>query len=196
MTVMALLRSPCGDGRLEPGHQLGPHPYAIDHRDACVLGLLLDRSKGSARSPIPYVHRGPGARPQPCGAPDSHAAPGCPPPRPIADPAPFRPARTAGSPLTAVRSPARRTSACLCRSPAWRWRTGLPRPGRVGLRQPKQPAASCVFPGSYSASARIGAHHGMYHHLRLTTVRQRGRGQRVTVRQPPQPCAGGSISRP
>ena len=57
--------------------------------------------QGSARSPIPYVHRGPGAGRQPCGAPASHAAPGRPPPRPIADLVPFRPARTAGSPLTA-----------------------------------------------------------------------------------------------
>jgi hypothetical protein len=65
----------------------------------------------------------------------------------------------------------------LCRSPAWRWRTGLARSSRVGLRQPKQSAASCVFPGSYSAGARIGVYDGMCHPLRLTTVRQRERGR-------------------
>jgi hypothetical protein len=67
---------------------------------------------------------------------------------------------------------------------------------RVGLRQPKQPTASCVFPGSCSADARIGVYHGTRHHLRLTTVRQRGRGERVTVRQPSEPRARGAILRP
>lgn len=64
MTVVGPTSKSCGDGRLETGRQLGPHPSAVVHLDACALAPLPDRSKvqPAHRCPAPIPARAACAR--------------------------------------------------------------------------------------------------------------------------------------
>jgi len=135
--VVAVLWSLCGDGRLEPGHQLSPRPSAVVHLDALRPGPLPDRSgvQPAHRCPASIPGRSPAAACAPGGSHRAarHARRSC------RSRTRCRPAakRTVRSPLTAVKVIDQQnvyllSHTCVFRSLAWRWRIGLAGSSRVG----------------------------------------------------------------
>lgn len=74
VTLVAVRSILFGDGRLEPGHQLGLHPSAVFRLDALRLARPTpDHRGGQPGSPMPYVQPGPTT----CLPGGSRSAPRC-----------------------------------------------------------------------------------------------------------------------
>jgi hypothetical protein len=141
---------------LKLARQLGPHPSAVVHPDACALASLPDRRKvqPAHRCPAPILGWLPASPARwtaatQCASVSRSALP--------ADPADPRPGAAqpdedgAFDPDYLQVIGQQNPSLPVSLTWAWCWRVGLARSSRVGLRL--RPRLGVVFPGGYSADA-------------------------------------------